>query len=329
MKIAIDAMGGDFAPENIIKGIELAKQEFSDITFQLFGDETAIKAVLTDEKNIEIIHTTELIDFHDEPVKAIRKKKDSSLVRAVQSVKEGNSDAILSAGNTGALLTAGLFIVGRIKAIDRPALMNTLPTVDGKGFDILDLGANAENKPEHLRDFAILGSFYAEHVRGIDKPRVALLSNGAEASKGSPMIKETHELLSNLTEINFIGNIESRDILTGVADVVVADGFTGNAVLKSIEGTASVFMKLIRDGIANGSLTTKIGGLMVKKELSNIRNVMSTDEAGGAVLFGLKAPVIKSHGNSSPEAIRSAIRQIHKMLETDVNGKLIAHFEEK
>jgi len=143
------------------------------------------------------------------------------------------------------------------------------------------------------------------------------------------MIKETHELLSNLTEINFIGNIESRDILTGVADVVVADGFTGNAVLKSIEGTASVFMKLIRDGIANGSLTTKIGGLMVKKELSNIRNVMSTDEAGGAVLFGLKAPVIKSHGNSSPEAIRSAIRQIHKMLETDVNGKLIAHFEEK
>lgn len=279
MRIAIDAMGGDYAPESIVKGINLAKKEFPNIEFQLYGEPEAIKAHLEDEKNVKIIATTELIDFHDEPVKAIRKKKDSSLVRAVKAVKDGEADAVLSAGNTGALLAAGLFIVGRIKQIDRPALMSTLPTADGTGFDMLDLGANAENKPEHLADFAILGSYYAANVRGVKNPRVALLSNGSEESKGSTMIKETHALLSNIEDINFIGNIESRDILTGAADVVVADGFTGNAVLKAIEGTASVLMRQIKNGIMNGGFTTKIGGALVKKELSKLKDTMSTDSA--------------------------------------------------
>ena len=329
MRIAIDAMGGDFAPESIVKGINLAKKEFPNIEFQLYGKPEAIKAHLEDEKNVKIIATTELIDFHDEPVKAIRKKKESSLVRAVKAVKDGEADAVLSAGNTGALLAAGLFIVGRIKQIDRPALMSTLPTADGTGFDMLDLGANAENKPEHLADFAILGSYYAANVRGVKNPRVALLSNGSEESKGSTMIKETHALLSNIEDINFIGNIESRDILTGAADVVVADGFTGNAVLKAIEGTASVLMRQIKNGIMNGGFTTKIGGALVKKELSKLKDTMSTDSAGGAALVGVKAPVIKAHGNSSPEAIVSTIRQIHRMLETDVTGQLVKHFEDK
>ncbi|GBG96856.1 phosphate acyltransferase PlsX [Lactococcus termiticola] len=328
MKIAVDAMGGDYAPEAIVKGVELARASFPDIEFLLFGDPEAIKKHLSDEKNISIIKTTELIDFHDEPLKAIRKKKDSSLVRAVKAVKDGEAQAVLSAGSTGALLAAGLFIVGRIKQIERPALMNTLPTADGLGFDMMDLGANAENKAEHLLDFAILGSYYAENVRNINKPRVALLSNGAEESKGSPLVKEAHELLSNEVSINFVGNIESRDILAGgMADVVVTDGFTGNAVLKAIEGTASVLMKQIKDGIMNGGLGTKIGGALVKKELSKLRNTMSTDSAGGAPIFGLKAPVVKTHGNSSPEAIFSTIKQIHKMLETDVVGKLVEHFE--
>ena len=329
MRIAIDAMGGDFAPESIVKGINLAKKEFPNLEFQLYGEPEAIKAHLEDEKNVKIIATTELIDFHDEPVKAIRKKKDSSLVRAVKAVKDGEADAVLSAGNTGALLAAGLFIVGRIKQIDRPALMSTLPTADGTGFDMLDLGANAENKPEHLADFAILGSYYAANVRGVKNPRVALLSNGSEESKGSTMIKETHALLSNIEDINFIGNIESRDILTGAADVVVADGFTGNAVLKAIEGTASVLMRQIKNGIMNGGFTTKIGGALVKKELSKLKDTMSTDSAGGAALVGVKAPVIKAHGNSSPEAIVSTIHQIHRMLETDVTGQLVKHFEDK
>ncbi len=328
MKIAIDAMGGDFAPENIVKGVNLAKKELHDVTFQLYGDSTKIRAFLEDEANVEIVETTEVIDFHDDPVSAIKEKKDSSLVRAVQAVKSGEAGAVLSAGSTGALLTAGLLFVKRIKQVSRPALMSTLPTVDGRGFDMLDLGANTENTAQHLVDFAILGSYYAENVRGIAQPRVALLSNGAEESKGSPMIKEAHELLSTRTDINFIGNIESRDILAGAADVVVADGFTGNAVLKAIEGTASILMKQIKAAIMGGSFTTKIGGALIKKPLSGFRDLMSTDSAGGAPFVGLKAPVVKIHGNATPETVASALRQVHKMLETDVTGKLVKHFEE-
>ncbi len=265
MKIAIDAMGGDFAPENIVKGINQAKKQFSDIDYLLFGDGAKIRQFLEDENHVEIVETTEIIDFHDDPVTAIKSKKDSSLVRAITAVKKGEADAVLSAGSTGALLTGGLLLIKRIKKVSRPALMSTLPTADGTGFDMLDLGANTENTAQHLVDFAILGSYYAENVRGVNKPRIALLSNGAEESKGSPMIKEAHEILSTMPDLNFIGNIESRDILTGVADVVVADGFTGNAVLKAIEGTASVLMKQIKSAIMGGSLTTKIGGALIKK----------------------------------------------------------------
>lgn len=327
MKIAIDAMGGDFAPENIVKGVNLAKKELSDVTFQLYGDRTKIRQFLDDETNIEIVETTEIIDFHDDPVAAIKSKKDSSLVRAVTAVKKGEADAVLSAGSTGALLTAGLLLVKRIKQVSRPALMSTLPTADGRGFDMLDLGANTENTAHHLADFAILGSYYAENVRGINKPRVALISNGAEESKGSPTVKEAHEILSAMSEINFIGNIESRDLLSGGADVVVTDGFTGNAILKAIEGTATVLMKEIKSAIMAGSVTTKIGGALIKKPLSGLKDLMSTDGAGGAAFVGLKAPVVKAHGNSSELAIASALKQIHKMLESDVSGKLVEHFE--
>ncbi|MCA2390348.1 phosphate acyltransferase PlsX [Lactococcus sp. NH2-7C] len=327
MKIAIDAMGGDFAPENIVKGVNLAKKELSDVTFQLYGDGAKIRQFLDDEPNIEIIETTEVIDFHDDPVAAIKSKKDSSLVRAVTAVKKGEADAVLSAGSTGALLTAGLLLVKRIKQVSRPALMSTLPTTDGRGFDMLDLGANTENTAHHLVDFAILGSYYAENVRGIEKPRVALISNGAEESKGSPTVKEAHQILSAMPEINFIGNIESRDLLSGGADVVVTDGFTGNAILKAIEGTATVLMKEIKSAIMAGSVTTKIGGALIKKPLSGLKDLMSTDGAGGAAFVGLKAPVVKAHGNSSELAIASALKQIHKMLESDVSGKLVEHFE--
>ena len=327
MKIAIDAMGGDFAPENIVKGVNLAKKELSDVTFQLYGDGAKIRQFLDDETNIEIVETTEIIDFHDDPVAAIKSKKDSSLVRAVTAVKKGEADAVLSAGSTGALLTAGLLLVKRIKQVSRPALMSTLPTADGRGFDMLDLGANTENTARHLVDFAILGSYYAENVRGINKPRVALISNGAEESKGSPTVKGAHEILSAMSEINFIGNIESRDLLSGGADVVVTDGFTGNAILKAIEGTATVLMKEIKSAIMAGSVTTKIGGALIKKPLSGLKDLMSTDGAGGAAFVGLKAPVVKAHGNSSELAIASALKQIHKMLESDVSGKLVKHFE--
>ena len=246
MRIAVDAMGGDNAPKAIVEGVLLAHQEFPDIEFQLYGKETEIRRYLNGEINIRVIHTDEKINSDDEPVKAIRRKKQASMVLAAQAVKNGEADAIFSAGNTGALLAAGLFIVGRIKGIERPGLLSTMPVIGSEtGFDMLDLGANAENKPEHLVQYGILGSFYAVNVRGITKPRVGLLNNGTEASKGSELTKKVFELLSQETSIHFVGNVEARDILTGVADVVVTDGFTGNAVLKSIEGTALNIVNLL------------------------------------------------------------------------------------
>ncbi len=249
-KLAIDAMGGDFAPKSVVEGCLLARAEFPDTEFILFGDETKIRPLLSDDSNITIVHTTEKIDSGEAaPVKAIRRKKTASMVLAATAVKNGEADALVSAGNTGALLASGIFTVGRIKQVDRPGLLSTLPTLDGKGFDMLDLGANAENTAHHLYNFAILGSFYASNVRGVTSPRIGLLNNGSEASKGAPLQKETYELLSADESLNFIGNVEARDLMSGVADVVVVDGFTGNAVLKSIEGTASSLMKLLKTSI--------------------------------------------------------------------------------
>lgn len=330
MKIAVDAMGGDYAPEAIVKGVMLAREKFNDIEFQLYGKEAEIRKYLTDDRNITIIHTDEKINSDDEPVKAIRRKKQASMVLAAQAVKDGRADAILSAGNTGALLAAGLFVVGRIKGIERPGLMSTLPVIGSTGgFDMLDLGANADNKPEHLVKYAILGSYYAENVRKVAQPKVALLNNGTEYSKGNELTKKAFELLKATPEINFIGNIEAREILEGRADVVVTDGFTGNAVLKSIEGTALSMMKLLKHAILDSGVKGKMGALLLKGGLKDLKNQMDYSKHGGAVLFGLKAPVIKAHGSSKEEAVYATIKQIHTMLESRVVEKLVAHFEEE
>ena len=330
MKIAVDAMGGDYAPEAIVKGVMLAREKFNDIEFQLYGKEAEIRKYLTDDRNITIIHTDEKINSDDEPVKAIRRKKQASMVLAAQAVKDGRADAILSAGNTGALLAAGLFVVGRIKGIERPGLMSTLPVIGSTGgFDMLDLGANADNKPEHLVKYAILGSYYAENVRKVAQPKVALLNNGTEDSKGNELTKKAFELLKATPEINFIGNIEAREILEGRADVVVTDGFTGNAVLKSIEGTALSMMKLLKHAILDSGVKGKMGALLLKDGLKDLKKQMDYSKHGGAVLFGLKAPVIKAHGSSREEAVYATIKQIHTMLESRVVEKLVAHFEEE
>jgi glycerol-3-phosphate acyltransferase PlsX len=330
MKIAVDAMGGDNAPQAIVEGVMLAKKEFSDIEFLLYGKEAEIRKYITDETNITIIHTDEKINSDDEPVKAIRRKKQASMVLAAQAVKAGEADAIFSAGNTGALLAAGLFIVGRIKGIERPGLMSTMPVIGQEGaFDMLDLGANAENKAEHLLQYGILGSFYAQNVRNIAKPRVALLNNGTEETKGSEVTKKAFELLSNEPAIHFVGNVEARELLNGVADVVVTDGFTGNAVLKSIEGTAMNIMSLLKQGILGAGVKGKLGALLLIDALSGLKDEMDYAKYGGAVLFGLKAPVVKTHGSTGPEAVATTIRQIHTMLATDVVGKLVHQFEEK
>lgn len=327
--IAVDAMGGDHAPQAIVEGVNRAIAEFKDIEIQLYGDESKIKKYLTVTERVSIIHTDEKIDSDDEPAKAIRRKKNASMVLAAKSVKDGQAHAVLSAGNTGALLAAGLFVVGRIKGVDRPGLLSTLPTGDGSGFDMLDLGANAENTAKHLHQYAILGSFYAKHVRGISSPRIGLLNNGTESSKGDPLRKEVYELLSADDSLNFVGNVEARELLNGVADVVVTDGFTGNAVLKSIEGTALSIMGQLKSAIQSGGLKAKIGAFFLKDSLYSLKGSLDYSSAGGAVLFGVKAPVIKAHGSSDATAIYYTIKQIKKMLDTDVVAKSVAAFTEE
>lgn len=327
-KIAVDAMGGDHAPQALVEGVNQAIQEFKDIEVILYGDEAKIKQYLTATERVSIVHTDEKINSDDEPTRAIRRKKQASMVLAAHAVKNGEADAMLSAGNTGALLASGYFIVGRIKVIDRPGLMSTLPTLDGKGYDMLDLGANAENTPTHLHQYAIMGAYYAENVRGIKRPRIGLLNNGTEESKGDPIRKETYQLLSADPALNFVGNVEARDLMDGVADVIVTDGFTGNAVLKTMEGTALGLFKQLKTVLSGGGLKAKIGAFLLKNDLRGLKKTLDYSDVGGAVLFGLQAPVVKTHGSSDAKAVYSTIRQIRTMLETDVIRKSVVELSE-
>ncbi|MCM3689911.1 phosphate acyltransferase PlsX [Neobacillus niacini] len=318
MKLAIDAMGGDHAPKEIVIGAMKAVEAFSDIHITLVGDETKIKEYLTNSERINILHTTEVILGTDEPVRAVRRKKTASMVLAAQQVTDGNADACISAGNTGALMAAGLFVVGRIEGIERPALTPTLPTIGGEGFLLLDVGANVDAKPEHLLQYAIMGSIYWEKVRGTTKPRVGLLNIGTEEKKGNDLTKAAFELLKK-ANINFIGNVEARDLLDGAADVVVTDGFTGNMVLKTVEGTALSMFKMLKTTLMS-SMKSKLAAAVLKPEFKVLKNTLDYSEYGGAGLFGLKAPVIKAHGSSNGQAIFSAIRQTREMVEKDVVG---------
>ncbi|MEK3887011.1 phosphate acyltransferase PlsX [Bacillus sp. FSL K6-3431] len=320
MKIAIDAMGGDHAPKEIVYGIMQAARDFTDTAFVLYGDEAEINKYLTKTDQITVIHTEEKIEADDEPVRAVRRKKTASMVMMAQSVNDGETNACISAGNTGALMAAGLFVVGRIKGIERPALAPTLPTLDGRGFVMLDLGANADAKPEHILQNAIMGNIYAEKVRAIKKPKVALLNIGTEANKGNELTKKAYDLLDK-ADFQFIGNIEARDLLEGHADVVVTDGFTGNIVLKAIEGTASAIFSMLK-GTLTSSLKNKIAAGLIKSDLVQLKEKLDYTEYGGACLFGLDAPVIKAHGSSNANAIYHAVRQAREMVIHDVSGKI-------
>ncbi|WP_046175089.1 phosphate acyltransferase PlsX [Domibacillus indicus] len=317
MKLAIDAMGGDHAPEQIILGVNRALKELPDLDLLIFGDQTKIEPLLEKESRAEIIHAPDLILGTDEPVRAVRRKKQSSLVMMAEAVASGEAAACVSAGNTGALMAAGLFIVGRIEGIERPALAPTLPTVNGAGFVLLDAGANSDAKPEHLLQYAVMGSVYAEKVRAVSKPRVGLLNIGTEEKKGNELTKAAYKLLSSTPELNFIGNVESRELLNGAADVVVTDGFTGNMVLKTIEGSALSIFSMLKTALT-ASAKSKIGALLLKEELRGLKSKMDYAEYGGAGLFGLKAPVIKAHGSSDANAFYHAIEQAHKMAQANV-----------
>ncbi|WP_174733936.1 phosphate acyltransferase PlsX [Mesobacillus harenae] len=317
MRLAIDAMGGDNAPREIVLGAVKAVETYENLHITLVGDESKIKEHLSSDKNIEIIHTDEVILSTDEPVRAVRRKKNASMVVAAQLVKDGKADACISAGNTGALMAAGLFIVGRIDGIERPALSPTLPTIGGEGFLLLDVGANVDAKAEHLLQYALMGSIYTAKVRGIQKPRVGLLNIGTEEKKGNELTKSAYDLLEK-ADINFIGNVEARDLLEGVADVVVTDGFTGNMVLKTIEGTAMSVFKMLKSSLTS-SFKSKMAAAVLRPDLVQLKNKMDYTEYGGAGLFGLKAPVIKAHGSSDANAVFNSIRQAREMVENNVS----------
>jgi len=313
-------MGGDNAPKEVIEGVYKALEEFGDISVQLYGHQEKMQPFLKQHERLNVIHCEEIIEATDDPVRAVRRKKGASMVQMAQAVKDGRADACISAGNTGALMAAGLFVVGRIDGVDRPALAPTLPTIDGKGFVMLDMGANAEARPEHLVQYAVMGSIYAEKVRGIQNPTVGLLNIGTEEKKGNDLTKAAFPLLKE-APVNFIGNVESRDLLNGAADVVVTDGFTGNMVLKTIEGTAMNVFAMIKD-VFMSSTKTKLAALLVKNDLNGLKGMLDYSEYGGAGLFGLKAPVIKAHGSSNANALFNAIRQTRTMVEYDVTGTI-------
>ncbi|MCG2499735.1 phosphate acyltransferase PlsX [Staphylococcus epidermidis] len=305
VKIAVDMMGGDDAPGIVLDAVKKAVEDFKDLEIILFGDESQYN--LSHER-IEFRHCTEKIEMEDEPVRAIKRKKDSSMVKMAEAVKSGEADGCVSAGNTGALMSAGLFIVGRIKGVARPALVVTLPTTDGKGFVFLDVGANADAKAEHLLQYAQLGNIYAQKIRGIQNPSVSLLNIGTEAAKGNSLTKKAYDLFEKNQSFNFTGNIEAKTLMDGNVDVVVTDGYTGNMVLKNLEGTAKSIGTMLKETIMS-SFKNKLAGAVLKKDLDTFAKKMDYSEYGGSVLLGLDGTVVKAHGSSNAKAFYSAIRQ--------------------
>ena len=310
MKIALDAMGGDDAPKTTIHGAVWAARDFN-LTIQLVGQPEVIKAELakhnTTNLDLPIIPASEVIEMNESPSAAVKKKKDSSMVVGLRCLKNGQSDAFVSAGNSGGVLAAALFGLGRIKGIKRPALSTIFPNDSGYGFNfILDVGANTDVRPEYLFQFALMGSLYAERVMHIPNPRVGLLSTGEEEDKGSQLVLETTPLLK-ASKLNFIGNVEGKDVPAGGADVVVTDGFTGNVYMKGVEGAAWMILKFLRQEIKARPLAM-IGAFLAQGALRALRTKLDYREFGGGPLLGVNGVVIIAHGRSDAYAIRNAIR---------------------
>lgn len=314
--IVVDAMGGDNAPQAIVEGCVKAVADFN-VKITLVGNEELIKVCLGEHSDdrIDIVNTTDIITNDDDPALAIRRKKDSSIVVAMNLLAEGKCDAFVSAGSTGAVVSGATLIVKRIKGVRRVAIGTVFPT-PGKPTLMLDCGANADCTPYFLQQFAIMGNAYMQAVYGIDRPTVGLLNNGAEEHKGSAVYKETHQLLKNI-DINFIGNVEGRDVLNSVADVVVADGFAGNVFLKTTEGTASFFSKKLKC-LFMKNLVTKLCALALKNGIKEMKSSFDYTEHGGAPILGSQKVVIKAHGSSNAKAFYNAIRQAKNFYENCV-----------
>ena len=325
--VALDCMGGDNAPGEIVKGAVLVANENKNINIKLVGRKEDIEKELTkydyDSNLLEIINATEVIETGEPPVTAIRSKKDSSLVKCMYMVKNGEADAMVSAGSTGANLVGGHVIIGRLKGVQRPPLAPLIPTKNGAAL-LIDCGANVDSRPSHLVQFAKIGATYMENIVGVKNPRVGLVNIGAEEEKGNALVKETYPLLKEMEGINFIGNIEARDIPNGDADVIVCDAFVGNVILKLYEGVASVLIDKIKGSMMN-SIKTKIGALLIKKDLKKTLKGFSLEEHGGAPLLGLNGLLVKTHGSSKAIEIKNSILQCITFNELDINNK----FKEK
>lgn len=331
MNIMIDGMGGDHAPEEIVKGAVQAAKEISG-TVSIIGREEQINECLQalnwNGDNIEVVNATEVISNNESPAMAVRKKKDSSISKGIRMLKEGEVDAFISGGSTGALLSAGLLILGRIRGIKRPAIAAFFPKIGMNDTSlILDCGANAESRPEYLLQYGIMGSIFVEKVKGIENPEVMLLNVGAEEEKGDPLHKESFELLRN-ADINFKGNCEGRDVPFGCCDVVVTDGFSGNVFLKSSEGVALAVMKRIKQKMTEG-LAAKAGALLSYNKLKEIKKEFDYSEEGGAPILGLKGPVLKIHGSSKANAVYNAILKAVPYVEQDVTALIENAITEK
>ena len=327
VKIAVDAMGGDYAPEQIVFGAVRAAKEYG-CEIVLVGDEKKIMRVLAKEEGwqnlgISVLHASEVIEMGEHPVTAVRRKKDSSVVVATRLVKEGACDAVLSAGSTGGAVAAAQFILGRIAGADRPTIATPMPTPKGVTL-LLDSGANVDSKPKHLVQGAIMGALYAEHVFGIEKPRVGLLNIGEEETKGNEQAQMTYPLLEAMTTVNFCGNAEGRDIPKGTFDVVVCDGFVGNVVLKFAEGLAKTLVRLAKDAVKNGGILARLGAFLLLPALKKLGKTIDVSEYGGAPLLGVRGCCLIAHGSSNAKSIASAIRVAKDYVESDV----LAHIKE-
>lgn len=324
LRVAVDAMGGDHAPNSVVAGCVEAIQKEKNIQVYLVGKEKLIEAELKkytyNKGQIVIVNADEVIENCESPVMAIRKKKDSSIVVGLKLVKEQQADAFVSAGSTGAVLAGGTIIVGRIKGIERPALASLIPNEQGFTL-LLDCGANVDCKPSQLVQFAQMGSIYYASILGKESPKVGLVNIGVEAEKGDLLSKETYTLLKEDASINFVGNVEARDIPSGDADVIVCDGFVGNVILKYTEGLAASLFGMIKKSLLS-SFVSKIGALLIKPSLKKMMKTLDYSEYGGAPLLGLNGLVVKTHGSSDAKAIKNTILQCNKYYEEKVNEKI-------